>query len=76
MEARSRGGFHKIASPLSKSCEVVLMLTASVKCRICKKVVEHHERIVTDNLPDHVAVLECTGCGALGINLVETRPRI
>ena len=49
------------------------MLIASVKCRICKKVVDHRERIVTDNLPSHVAVLECTGCGALGINLVETR---
>jgi len=50
------------------------MLIASVKCRICKKVVDHRERIVTDNLPAHVAVLECTGCGALGINLVDNTP--
>ena len=40
------------------------------ECRACKKVTMQMVRIVTDNLPDHVKVLECTVCSKLGIALV------
>jgi len=31
----------------------------------------HRVRYVSDLLPPNVHVLECTGCGSLGITLVE-----
>lgn len=41
------------------------------ECRICKKVTNQLERIVTDNLPPNVKVLECTRCGAMGVCLLD-----
>jgi hypothetical protein len=41
------------------------------ECRVCKKKTAQIIRIVTDNLPEHVKVLECTVCGVMGIGLVN-----
>jgi hypothetical protein len=40
-------------------------------CRSCKKITEQIERIVTDNLPPNVKVLQCTKCGCMGVCLIE-----
>jgi hypothetical protein len=39
-------------------------------CRICKKKTKQLVRIITDNLPDHVKVLQCTVCSTMGVALV------
>ena len=41
------------------------------ECRLCKKVTNQLERIVTYNLPPNVKVLECTRCGAMGVCLMN-----
>ena len=40
------------------------------ECRVCKKVTNQLIRIITDNLPEHVKVLECTICSTMGVALV------
>jgi hypothetical protein len=40
-------------------------------CRICKEVTLQITRRVSDLLPPNVHVLECTGCGCLGITSVQ-----
>jgi len=41
------------------------------ECRNCKKVTDQIERIVADNLPPNVKVLQCTQCGVMGVCLLE-----
>jgi hypothetical protein len=41
------------------------------KCRICKRITPHDERIVTDNLPPYVKTLQCVKCGVMGVVLME-----
>jgi hypothetical protein len=41
------------------------------ECRICKKKTKQLVRIITDNLPPNVKVLQCTVCSAMGVALVE-----
>ena len=41
------------------------------ECRLCKRVTNQVERIITDNLPANVKVLECTRCGAMGVCLMS-----
>ena len=41
------------------------------ECRKCKKVTNQRERIVTDNLPPNVKVLECSVCGGMSVCLLE-----
>jgi hypothetical protein len=41
------------------------------KCRLCAKVTEHIERVVTDNLPPYVKALQCVKCGVMGIVMME-----
>ena len=41
------------------------------ECRKCGKVTDQLERIVTDNLPPNVKVLQCSVCGAMGVCLLE-----
>jgi transcription elongation factor Elf1 len=41
------------------------------ECRKCGKVTDQLERIVTDNLPPNVKVLECSVCGIMGVCLLE-----
>jgi len=43
------------------------MATASTNCRVCKKIRNHKIVTVTDTLPPNVHVLECMGCGVLGV---------
>lgn len=47
------------------------MLTKFLTCRLCKKATSQRERIVTDNLPPYVRVMECGLCGSLSIVLDE-----
>ena len=42
------------------------------ECRSCKKVTEQIERIVTNNLPPNVKVLQCTVCRKLSVCLLVT----
>jgi MinD superfamily P-loop ATPase len=46
------------------------MAQVSNNCRICKKVTQQKIVTITDNLPPHVQVLECLGCGVMGVELV------
>ena len=41
------------------------------KCRICKKVTEHEDRVVTENLPPYVKTFQCVSCGVMGVVLME-----
>jgi hypothetical protein len=50
------------------------MATASTNCRICKKIQSHKIVTVTDNLPPDVHVLECMGCGVLGVMRIDVEP--
>jgi hypothetical protein len=43
------------------------MTTYKHECRLCKKVTNQIERIITDNLPPYVKVLQCTICGVMGV---------
>ena len=36
-------------------------------CRVCKKVMPHEIVVVSNDLPDYVHVMECQGCGVLGV---------
>lgn len=47
------------------------MATASTNCRVCKKIQKHKVVTITDNLPPNVHVLECMGCGVLGVLQVQ-----
>jgi len=40
------------------------------ECRVCKKTTTQLVRIITDNLPDHVKVLQCVTCSTMGVALV------
>jgi len=43
-------------------------------CRICKTKMGGIVRIVGDTLPPGLEVLECTGCGNLGVEFVGETP--
>ena len=49
------------------------MVEITHKCRKCAKATKHLIRIVTDNLPPNVKVLECCKCGVMGIALVDDK---
>jgi hypothetical protein len=42
----------------------------SYECRKCKRKTLQLVRIVTDNLPPNVKVLECTVCSIMGVALI------
>jgi len=48
-----------------------MTITIRYECRKCKKITEQIERIITDNLPDHVRVLQCTRCGVMGVCMMH-----
>lgn len=50
------------------------MATASINCRVCKTKQKHKIVKITDNLPPDVHVLECMGCGVLGVARLDTEP--
>ena len=41
------------------------------ECRSCKKVTNQIERIVVNNLPPNVKVLECSTCSKLSVCLLD-----
>ena len=47
-------------------------MTESVQfeCRSCKKITEQIERIVTNNLPPNVKVLQCKVCSKMSVCLL------
>jgi hypothetical protein len=47
------------------------MATYKTKCRLCGKMTDHIERVVTDNLPPYVKSLQCVQCGVMGVVLME-----
>jgi hypothetical protein len=55
----------------SRTWRIQVMSTLPYNCRSCQRVTIQRPRIVTDLLPPHVHVLECTGCGKLTIALVD-----
>ena len=40
-------------------------------CRVCKQNINHKIVTVVDTLPANVHVLECLGCGVLGVRQVS-----
>ena len=42
-------------------------------CRVCKIKTSHVIRIVTENLPPNVKVVECFKCGVMGIALIDDK---
>ena len=49
------------------------MVEITYKCRKCAKMTRHLIRIVTDNLPPNVRVVECCKCGVMGIALIDDK---
>lgn len=43
------------------------MDTIQFECRLCKKVTKQLIRIVTDNLPPGIEVIQCTKCEVVGV---------
>ena len=43
------------------------MDTIQFECRLCKKVTKQLIRLVTDNLPPGVEVIQCTKCEVVGV---------
>ena len=52
---------------LLKTYELVSTAMHLVECRVCKAKTDHKIVQVTDNLPPDTHVLECLGCGVLGV---------
>jgi hypothetical protein len=50
------------------------MATALTNCRVCKKTQKHKIVVITDTLPPDVHVLECMGCGVLGVSKLQVEP--
>jgi hypothetical protein len=42
-------------------------------CRVCKKNIAHKIVTVVDTMPANVHVLECLGCGVLGVRQVSDK---
>ena len=42
------------------------------ECRSCNKITDQLERIVTDNLPANVKVLQCKVCSKMSVCLLVT----
>lgn len=45
---------------------------AKLKCRVCKSVQDH--KVIPEfsrTLPPHLAVVECFGCGVLGVQMLK-----
>ena len=69
------GGWHCLSWAWGNRALVMPLLQMSIEfeCRKCKKITKQIERIITDNLPDHVKVLQCTRCGNMGVCLLEAQ---
>lgn len=47
------------------------MATYKTKCRLCGKITDQIERVVTDQLPPYVKTLQCVKCGVMGVVAIE-----
>jgi hypothetical protein len=45
-------------------------------CRVCKAIQDHKNITEFSNLPPGVLVVECLGCGVLGVQLVDNEESI
>jgi hypothetical protein len=52
------------------------MATLRFNCRICKNIQDHTKITEFDNLPPGVLVIECMGCGVMGVQLVDNEEGI
>ena len=52
------------------------MATLRFNCRICKNVQDHKTISEFDTLPPGVLVVECLGCGVMGVQLVDNETSI
>ena len=46
-------------------------MLVELKCRVCKEVLQHLIREEFDTLPPNTYLVECYGCGVLGIELIS-----
>ena len=43
-----------------------------LRCRICKKITNHGIILeFAERLPDHLACVQCLGCGVMGIEIIK-----
>jgi hypothetical protein len=47
------------------------MATLRFNCRICKNIQDHTNITEFNNLPPGLLVVECLGCGVMGVQLVD-----
>ena len=52
------------------------MATLRYSCRICKKIQDHTNITEFENLPPGVLVVECQGCGVMGVQLVDNEDTV
>lgn len=52
------------------------MAALRFNCRVCKTVQDHKNITEFGNLPPGVLVVECLGCGVLGVKLLDAEESI
>jgi len=52
------------------------MATMRFRCRVCKAVQDNKNITEFGNLPPGVLVVECLGCGVLGVQLLDAEESI
>ena len=52
------------------------MATMRFSCRVCKAVQDHKNITEFVNLPPGVLVVECLGCGVLGVQLIDNEETV
>jgi hypothetical protein len=52
------------------------MATLRFNCRVCKALQEHKNITEFGNLPPGLLVVECLGCGVLGVQLLDAEESI
>jgi hypothetical protein len=52
------------------------MATLRFSCRVCKALQDHKNITEFGNLPPGVLVVECLGCGVLGVQLLDAEESI
>ena len=52
------------------------MATLRFNCRVCKALQDHKNITEFGNLPPGLLVVECLGCGVLGVQLLDAEESI
>ena len=50
------------------------MDTAKLNCRICKSIQNHTVFANEVPMPDNVALVQCRGCGVMGVEQIKEKP--